>query len=123
MSVYIIGLICFVLGCLAHSVLSSFLSLGRAMILCRHMILDCLYISLVMVEDISFIRGIKMKEMRDLGVTEKTISHSQKVFDKTMDSWKDMCIQKILTSYPTIARGTLKFDDWDSAMEFLQENR
>ncbi len=93
------------------------------MIFCKQMILDCLYISLQITEDVSFIRAIKVKEMRDLGVNDKTIAHSLTIFDKTMDNWKDMCVRKILTCYPMIARGQLKFDDWDSAMKYLQENR
>jgi hypothetical protein len=93
------------------------------MILCKHMILDCLFISLQMSEDVAFIRSIKTKEMRDLGVNDKTISHSLMMFDKTMNDWKNTCIQKILVSYPMIARGQLKFDDWDSAIKYLQENR
>ena len=92
------------------------------MIMCKQMILDCLYISLITTEDIAFIRGIKTKEMKDLGITDKTILHSQTIFDKTMNNWKDMCVRKILVSYPQIAKGQLKFDDWNSAMKFLQEN-
>ena len=92
------------------------------MILCKQMVLDCLYISLITTEDVAFIRGIKTKEMKDLGITDKTISHSQAIFDKTMDNWKDMCARKILGSYPQIAKGQLKFNDWAGAMKFLQEN-
>ena len=76
-----------------------------------------------MSEDVAFIRSIKTKEMRDLGVNDKTISHSLMRFDKTMNDWKNTCIQKILVSYPMIARGQLKCDDWDSAIKYLQENR
>ena len=39
-----------------------------------------------------------------------------------MDNWKDMCSRKILGSYPQIAKGQLKFNDWAGAMKFLQEN-
>tara|TARA_Y100001963_G_C6588918_1_gene357041 strand:- start:49 stop:420 length:372 start_codon:yes stop_codon:yes gene_type:complete len=123
MNIYIIGLLCFVLGYITHKFFSSMVSLGRTMILCKHMILDCLFISLQMSEDVAFIRSIKTKEMRDLGVNDKTISHSLMMFDKTMNDWKNTCIQKILVSYPMIARGQLKFDDWDSAIKYLQENR
>ena len=93
------------------------------MILCRRMVFDCLHISMVMTEDIAFIRSLKTKEMRDLGVSDKTISHSLSIFDKTMNDWKEACIRKMLVSYPHVARGTLKFNDWDSAMEHLQENK
>ena len=123
MNIYITGLICFVFGYMTHKLIFSAFRLGRTMILCKHMILDCLYILLVMSEDVSFIRTIKTKEMKDLGITDKTISHSQTIFDKTMNNWKDMCIRKLLVSYPMIARSQLQFDDWDSAMEYLQENR
>jgi len=112
-----------VFGYITHKTFSSFLRLGRTMILCRQMILDCLYISLVMSEDVAFIRALKTKEMRDLGITDKTISHSQTVYDKTMNDWKEACIRKIIVSYPLIARGGLKFHDWDSAMKYLQENK
>jgi len=123
MNIYIVGIICFAFGYFAHKTISSMMSLGRTMIFCKQMILDCLYISLQITEDVSFIRAIKVKEMRDLGVNDKTIAHSLTIFDKTMDNWKDMCVRKILTCYPMIARGQLKFDDWDSAMKYLQENR
>ena len=82
MNVYIIGLICFVFGYMTHKLFLSFLNLGHTMILCKQMILDCLY----------------------------------------MDNWKDMCSRKILGSYPQIAKGQLKFNDWAGAMKFLQEN-
>ena len=123
MNVYLIGLICFVFGYLSHKIYASFIGLGRTMILCNHMILDCLYISRVMVEDVAFIRTIKIKEMRDLGVTDKTISQSQAIYDKTMNDWKETCIRKIIVAYLLIARGSLKFKDWNSAMKHLQENR
>jgi hypothetical protein len=123
MNIYILGLICFVFGYLSHKIFASLIGLGRTMILCNHMILDCLYISRVMIEDVAFIRTIKTKEMRDLGVTDKTISHSQAIHDKTMNDWKENCIRKIIVAYPLIARGSLKFNDWNSAMKHLQENR
>ena len=76
-----------------------------------------------MSEDVAFVRTLKTKEMRDLGVTDKTISHSQAVYDKTMKDWKETCVRKIIVSYPMIARGNLDFHDWDSAIKYLQENR
>ena len=123
MNIYIIGILCFALGYITHKSISSMISLGRTMILCKQMILDCLFISLQISEDVSFIRAIKTKELHDLGVNEKTIKHSMTIFDRTMNDWKDMCVRKILVSYPMIARGQLKFDDWDSAIKYLQENR
>ena len=123
MNIYVVGLICFIIGYMSHRTFASFMKFGRTMILCKQMIFDCLYICLIMTEDVAFVRSLKIKEMRDLGVTEKTISHSLSVFDRTMNDWKETCVRKILTSYPNIAKGTLKFHDWDSAIKHLQENR
>ena len=123
MNVYIIGLICFIFGYITHKLLSSLLNFGRVIILCKQMILDCLYISLIMTEDIAYVRQLKTKEMRDLGITEKTISHSQTIYDRTMNGWKDACIRKVTTSCPTLLREQLNFDDWPSAIKYLQENR
>ena len=123
MNVYIIGLICFVFGYITHKLFSSLLNFGRTIILCKQMIVDCLYISLIMTEDIVFVRQLKVKEMRDLGITEKTISHSQAIYDRTMSDWKDACIRKIMISCPATMRDQLKFDDWPGAVKYLQENR
>jgi hypothetical protein len=123
MNVYIIGSICFIFGCMTHKLFSSLLNFGRVIILCKQMILDCLYVSLIMTEDIAYIRQLKTKEMRDLGITEKTISHSQTIYDRTMNDWKGACIRKITTSCPTLLREQLDFDDWPTAIKYLQENR
>lgn len=51
------------------------------------------------------------------------ISSFEQIFDEDMRLLKARSIDTLLHCHPTFFRTMVQFDDWTTAMKFLQENR
>ncbi len=70
--------------------------------------------------DTAFARSIKYKHLTDSGIPEEQIEIIKKLDDKAFTGWKTICIAHMFTNCPKIYRNTMKFSDWEGAMEQLE---
>jgi hypothetical protein len=59
----------------------------------------------------------------DSGETEHNINALKCINEREIAYFKDRAIKKIINAHPSFFKPLLDFNDWDSAMEFLEANR
>ena len=70
-------------------------------------------------EDVSFLREVKSKHMKDAGFTPQQRREFDKVDGRPLTSWKDSVILSIVKRAPPHFRSMLPFTTWDEAMRFM----
>lgn len=59
----------------------------------------------------------------DSGETEHNINAIKHINEREIAYFKDRAIKKIVSAHPSFFKPLLDFDDWDTAMAFLEKNR
>ena len=70
-------------------------------------------------ENYYFSRNIKINELRKSKASEQVIEAYKRNFDQEIERYKDKCIEEIIKIHPSFYHDVIKFNDWDSAMQFL----
>ena len=109
----------FFAGVFASMFLSRFLEIVHAWRIVQESVISIIWMLTKMVEDISFLQELKLKQMRESGFTTEQIRQFQKVDDLFLTNWKDNAIISIVKRAPRHFKSMLPFHDWNSAMRFL----
>tara|TARA_R100001443_G_scaffold24745_2_gene37276 strand:+ start:29865 stop:30314 length:450 start_codon:yes stop_codon:yes gene_type:complete len=110
----------FFLGCASYRVISSLVLSARSLLLMEQTILNCL--NVLSYCDDMYGTFSKMKH----GLIRKN-RPSEQEYDEMdsdnalRDTWRYMAIYSIINSCPATLRGAIKFNDWDSAMKYLNK--
>tara|TARA_R100000008_G_C3565415_1_gene158845 strand:+ start:321 stop:707 length:387 start_codon:yes stop_codon:yes gene_type:complete len=72
------------------------------------------------IEDIEYIKMLKYKTMEEQDVHENKIKVARNLDEENLKRWKDMSIKNLISVYPRKLRGTVKYHDWKSAINWLQ---
>lgn len=75
------------------------------------------------IEHLSYAREIMREHMLKTEKDSIQISSFEQSFDEDLRLLKTRSISTLLRCHPTFFRTMVQFDDWSSAMKFLQENR
>jgi len=70
-------------------------------------------------ENYYFTRSIKISELKKANASDQVIEAYKKNFDEEIERYKNKCIEEIIKIHPNFYRDVLRFNDWDSAMRFL----
>jgi len=73
------------------------------------------------VESMEYAKATRINEMRKKEETDKNIKAYQLNFDTEIKLYKDKAIREIINMHPKFYRELLEYDDWESAMRFLNE--
>lgn len=109
----------FFAGVFASVFLSRFLEIVHTWRIVQESVISIIWMLTKMVEDISFLQELKVKQMRESGFTTEQIRQFQKVDDQFLTNWKDNAIISIVNRSPQHFKSMLPFHDWDSAARFL----
>ena len=109
----------FFAGVFASMFLSRFLEIVHTWRIVQESVISIIWMLTKMVEDISFLQELKLKQMRESGFTVEQIRQFQKVDDQFLTNWKDNAIISIVKRAPRHFKSMLPFHDWNSAMRFL----
>jgi len=109
----------FFAGVFASMFLSRFLEIVHTWRIVQESVISIIWMLTKMVEDISFLQELKLKQMRESGFTTEQIRQFQKVDDQFLTNWKDNAIISIVKRAPRHFKTMLPFHDWDSATRFL----
>jgi hypothetical protein len=109
----------FFAGVFASMFLSRFLEIVHTWRIVQESVISIIWMLTKMVEDISFLQELKLKQMRESGFTTEQIRQFQKVDDQFLTNWKDNAIISIVNRSPRHFKSMLPFHDWNSAMRFL----
>jgi hypothetical protein len=91
--------------------------------LLRQVIAHLLFMCLTIVENVEFLNTLKVKAMYEAEFTDQQIADFQEVWDETLTNWKDSVILTTVSKAPPHFRTMMPFDDWPSAMKFLNRER
>ena len=109
----------FFAGVFASMFLSRFLEIVHTWRIVQESVISIIWMLTKMVEDISFLQELKLKQMRESGFTTEQIRQFQKVDDQFLTNWKDNAIISIVNRSPRHFKSMLPFHDWSSATRFL----
>jgi len=114
-----IAAMAFFAGVFASIFLSRFFEIVHTWRIVQESVVSIIWMLTKMVEDISFLQELKLKQMRESGFTKEQIREFQKVDDQFLTNWKDNAIISIVNRSPRHFKSMLPFHDWNSAMKFL----
>jgi len=114
-----IAAMAFFAGVFASIFLSRFFEIVHTWRIVQESVVSIIWMLTKMVEDISFLQELKLKQMRDAGFRKEQIRQFQKVDDQFLTNWKDNAIISIVNRSPRHFKTMLPFHDWNSAMKFL----
>ncbi len=72
-------------------------------------------------QEILFIREVKIKDFKDSGFTEEMIDRSLVLHDNLFNRWRERLIAKIILNVPNFMKSSLKFGDWKTATEYIEQ--
>ena len=74
-------------------------------------------------EHLSYAREIMLEQMLKSGKNSTQISTFEFRFEQDVQTLKRRSISTLLACHPAFFRSQLEFDDWKSAMAYLQKNK
>ena len=74
-------------------------------------------------EHLSYVREIMLEQMLKSEKNSTQISTFEFRFEQDVQKLKRRSISTLLSCHPEFFRSQLEFDDWKSAMEYLQKNK
>ena len=93
--------------------------LGLVMLKLSHCL--SLYTIVRGVESIEYTKSTCLHELRRSEETQRNIDAYQLNIDAEIKLYKDKSIREIINMHPKFYRDLIEYDDWDSAMLFLNE--
>ena len=93
--------------------------LGLVMLKISHCL--SLYTIVRGVESLEYTKAMRLNELRLREESERNVKAYQLNFDAEIKLYKDKSIREIINMHPKFYRDLIEYDDWDSAMRFLNE--
>jgi hypothetical protein len=62
---------------------------------------------------------MRLNELRAKGESERNIGAYRSNFNDEIKLYKDKSIREIINVHPNFYKDLIKYDDWDTAMQFL----
>ena len=75
------------------------------------------------VENYEFTANHKLKKLIDTGFSDSKIEKYKIASEAEITIYKEAAVATLLLCYNDLFRNFCKFDNWESAMKYLQENR
>ena len=91
--------------------------LGLVMLKISHCL--SLYTIVRGVESLEYTKAMRLNELRLKEESERNVKAYQLNFDAEIKLYKDKSIREIINMHPKFYRDLIEYDDWDSAMRFL----
>jgi len=112
-------IIWFFAGVFVYRTLTAMLTYGHMAVFVKETMAQTLKLMGTVAEDIGFIKETKYKSMADCGASIEDVQRIREVDDRSFNMWKSTSIAHMLVNCPKPYKHTLKFEDWESAMEEL----
>ena len=109
-------------GALAFQIMSRLVRAGQLVKLSQETVASLLVLAEGADVDMRKAMEIKYKKLTDSGIKDEELELIKEIDQRALSSWQDAVIFKFKSGVPMPLRGTLKFEDWDSAMNFMKKN-
>tara|TARA_R110001583_G_scaffold96407_6_gene240623 strand:+ start:10196 stop:10495 length:300 start_codon:yes stop_codon:yes gene_type:complete len=74
-------------------------------------------------EQYAYVKSFGESQMKQKGATEKEISNYHIYVNNDIEFFKNKSIKVILSATPNYFKHLVEFDDWESAMRYLNDNK
>mgnify|MGYP003627847499 FL=1 len=74
------------------------------------------------IENFEYTKSVRIDEMRRSEESERNIEAYRLNFDVDIKLYKDKSIREIINMHPKFYHDLFEYDDWDTAMRFLNED-
>ena len=109
----------FISGILFNSFFGYMIGLGWGAIVFRSSMTDCLLLISKNVQTVFEINHLKYLAMEMMDRDEKYIEFQKRINDREIASLKNTLIRNHINAIPPRFNSLVKFHDWDSAMDYL----
>jgi len=109
-------------GAFIYSVFYRILGVGASILLFRQVEMECLHMLALSLEDAAFMKTAKHKIMQQFDYDPNAVKITINEDDFTIEKWKKTSVSRLLDSYPTNLAGLADYNDWGTAMKYLNEN-
>ena len=113
----------FLFGYFTHKTFYFLRSLKLSIGLIRISQLFSLAILAKSMEHFYYAHTLRMRRMRENGDSEKEINLQRKTFNTELLELKEKAVQEILDLHPAFYDPIIDFDNWNSAMKYLNSNK
>ena len=66
---------------------------------------------------------LKLRQLRATGATDKELNTVRRSFNDEIKEYKSKAIDELLKLHPSFYESIIDFDDWNSGMKYLENNR
>jgi hypothetical protein len=75
------------------------------------------------IEQYAYVKSFGESQMKQKGATEKEISNYHIYVNNDIEFFKNKSIKVIVSATPNYFKHLVEFDDWESAMRYLNDNK
>jgi len=115
-------LLVFAFGYLTHKTFFFFRSVKTSIGLIRVSQLISLAILAKSLENFYYSHTARLRQMRDDAESDKDIKDLRRSFNVEISNYKERSIKEMLELHPRAYAPIIDFDNWKSAMKYLEEN-
>tara|TARA_R110001599_G_scaffold42106_8_gene126963 strand:+ start:211 stop:618 length:408 start_codon:yes stop_codon:yes gene_type:complete len=113
----------FVFGYLTHKTFYFFRSIRLSISLIRVSQLISLAVLAASTENFYYSHTNRIRRMKENDESEENIRKTRRAFNKEIAMYRDKGVKEILAQHPKFYDPIVPFDDWKSAMTYLEQNR
>lgn len=113
----------FLFGYFTHKVFYFFRSLKISIGLIRVSQLVSLAVLARSMENFYYSHTARLRHMKEGNESEKDIKDARRSFNIEIKDYKEKAIREILDLHPDFYDPIVDFDDWKSAMDYLEKNK
>lgn len=116
-------LLVFVFGCLTHKTFFFFRSVKTSIGLIRVSQLISLAVLAKSMENFYYSHTARVRQMREDDESDKNIKDLRRSFNVEISNYKEKAIKEMLDLHPRAYAPIVDFDNWKSAMKYLEDNK
>ena len=116
-------LLVFAFGYFTHKTFYFFRSIKISIGLIRVSQLISLSVLANSMENFYYSHTARLRQMRQSGEDEKNIRNLKRSFNEEINDYKKRAIKEMLELHPAFYDPIVDFDDWKTAMKYLNENK
>ena len=116
-------LLVFIFGYLTHKTFYFLRSVKISIGLVRVAQLISLAVLAKSMENFYYSHTSRLRQMRENQESEKNIKDVRRSFNVEISTYKEKAIKEMLELHPNFYRQIIDFDNWNSGMKYLEENK
>jgi len=116
-------LLIFIFGYLTHKTFYFFRSAKISIGLIRVSQLISLLVLAKSMENFYYSHTARMRQMAENDESKKNIKDTRRSFNLEISNYKERAIKEMLDLHPSAYAPIVEFDNWNSAMKYLEDNK